>query len=138
MSAVEPAWSDGQVVADLMLRNPKTLPGDASVAEVRAVLENPRVQLVLLADVTAFRGAISELPAEAEPAALALEFAERRPDTIAPTESAAAGYALAAANPHRRVIVLDAGENLLGLLCLNVKLTRFCGATGTSGDAGSP
>jgi hypothetical protein len=73
-----------------MLRNPKTLPGDASLAEARAVLENPRVQLVLLADGTAFRGAISELPAEADPAASAYEFAERsrtrlrRPNPLPP------------------------------------------------------
>jgi hypothetical protein len=57
MSAVEPARGEGQVVADLMLRDPKTLPGDASVSEVRAVLDNPRVQLVLLTGGTAFRGA---------------------------------------------------------------------------------
>jgi hypothetical protein len=137
MSAVEPAWSDGQVVADLVLRNPKTLPGDASLAEARAVLENPRVQLVLLGDGTAFRGAISELPAEADPAASAYEFAERSRTDCA-DRIRCHRVCVAAANPHRRVIVLDAGENLLGLLCLNVKLTRFCGAAGTLGVAGSP
>ena len=101
-----------------------------------AVLDNPRVQLVLLADGHRFRGAISELPAGADPAALALEFAERRPDTIAPTESAAAGVS----RWRRRIrtaasIVLDAGENLLGLLCLNVTLTRFCGASSKQAES---
>ena len=69
MSSAEPVWIDRRVVADLMLRNPKTLPGDASVADVRAVLDNPRVQLVLLADGQRFRGAVTELPAGADPAA---------------------------------------------------------------------
>jgi hypothetical protein len=111
-----------------MLRNPKTLPADASVAEVRAVLDNPRVQLVLLADGERFCGAVTEVPAEAEPDAPTLEFADRSPATIGPTESAAAAYAAAAANPQRRAIVLDDRRNLLGLLCLNATLTRFCGA----------
>jgi CBS domain-containing protein len=116
------------VAADLMLRNPKTVPGDATVAEVRAVLSNPRVQLVLLADGTTFRGAITELPSDAEPGGFALEFAVPSPDTIAPDEPAATAFARAAANPNRRVVVLDEHGALLGLLCLNSTRTRFCGA----------
>jgi hypothetical protein len=84
MSSAEPVWTDRRVVADLMLRNPKTLPGDASVADVHAVLDNPRVQLVLLTDGERFRGAVTELPAGADPAAPALDFAERSPLTIGP------------------------------------------------------
>jgi CBS domain-containing protein len=137
MSSAEPVWTDRRVVADLMLRNPKTLPGDASVADVRAVLTNPRVQLVLLADGQRFRGAVSELPDDADPAAPALDFAERSPITIGPTESAEAAFAAAAASPHRRAIVLDDRGNLLGLLCLNETLTRFCGATVKRAEAGS-
>ena len=128
MSAAEPAWGEGAVVADLMLRDPKTVPGDATVAEVRQVLGNPRVQLVLLADGPVFRGAITELPSDAEPEGVALDFAVPSPDTIAPDEPAATAFARAAANPDRRVIVLDEHGTLLGLLCLNSTRTRFCGA----------
>ena len=67
MSSAEPVWTDRRVVADLMLRNPKTLPGDARVADVRAVLDNPRVQLVLLADGQRFRA--RSPPADADPEA---------------------------------------------------------------------
>ena len=137
MSSAEPVWTDRRVIADLMLRNPKRLPGDASVADVRAVLDNPRVQLVLLADGQRFRGAVTELPADADPEAAALDFAERSPITIGPTESAEAAFAAAAASPHRRAIVLDDRGNLLGLLCLNETLTRFCGATAKRAEAGS-
>jgi hypothetical protein len=128
MSPAEPVWSDRRVVADLMLRNPKTLPGNASVAEVQAVLDNPRVQLVLLADGERFRGAVTAVPDGADPRAAALDFADRSPVTIGPTESADAAFAAAAASPNRRAIVLDDRRNLLGLLCLNETLTRFCGA----------
>lgn len=138
MSSAEPVWTDRRVVADLMLRNPKTLPGDASVAEVRAVLDNPRVQLVLLADGVRFRGAVTELPSDTDPEAAALDFAERSPVTIGPTESAEAAFAAAAASPHRRAVVLDDRRNLLGLLCLNETLTRFCGASTKSAGVDSP
>jgi hypothetical protein len=123
----EQPFTDDAIVADVMLREPKTLPGDASVSEVRAVLENPKVQMVLLADGTTFRGAVTELPPDASPSAPAIDFADPSPDTIAPTESAAAGYALTATNPQLRVIVLDEDGSLAGLLCLNATRTHFCG-----------
>lgn len=137
MSPAEPVWTDRRVLADLMLRDPKTLPGGASAADVQAVLDNPRVQLVLLADGDRFRGAVTELPPGIDPEASALDFAERSLITIGPTESAEAAFAAAAASPHRRAIVLDDRQNLLGLLCLNKTMTRFCGAS-KSGEVDSP
>ena len=122
--------SDGQVVSDLMLRNPKTLPSDAPVSEVRAILENPSVQMVLLTDGQMFAGAVTDVPAGAPPEQRALDFADREPDTIGPDEPASAALARTAANPHRRVVVVDDQARLLGLLCLNETRTRFCGAPG--------
>jgi CBS domain-containing protein len=104
--------------ADLMLRNPKTLAGNASVAEVRDQLANPKVQMVLLADGEVFRGAA--------PADLALDYAVDEPETLPPDASADEAFERASANPHRRVIVLDADDNLVGLLCLNQNRTGFC------------
>lgn len=118
--------------ADLMLREPKTLAGDASVAEVREQLANPKVQLVLLTDGRAFRGAVTELPVEAAATERALAYAEQDPETIAPDASEDEAFARAAASPNRRVIVLDDDQNLLGLLCLNQARTGFCRAPGSS------
>jgi CBS domain-containing protein len=112
--------------ADLMLRNPKTLAGDASVAEVRDQLANPKVQMVLLADGQVFRGAITELPADAVPTDAALDYADAEPETITPDGSADDAFERASASPHRRVIVLDGDDRLLGLLCLNAARTGFC------------
>jgi hypothetical protein len=123
-----PAVSE-QTVADLMLRTPKTLPAEASVADVRVLLDSPRVQMVLLADGRRFRGAITELPEEADPDAAALPFAEPKPEALSPSDSAETAYDRAARNPHRRIIVLDEDETLLGLLCLNRGGTGFCGAS---------
>lgn len=80
------AYQDGQVAADLMLRDPKALPADASVADVRAVLANDHVQMVLLTEGRAFRGAITALPDGAPPEAPALGYVDPSPPTIAPEE----------------------------------------------------
>jgi CBS domain-containing protein len=112
--------------ADLMLRNPKTLAGDASVADVRDQLANPKVQMVLLADGQAFRGAVTAIPDDAAPADLALAYAVNEPETLPPDASADEAFERAAASPYRRVVVLDGDDNLLGLLCLNQSRTGFC------------
>lgn len=112
--------------ADLMLRDPKTLAGDASVAEVRELLANPKVQLVLLADDGAFKGAITRLPEEADPTDRALDYSDETLETIAPDASGTEAFERASASPNRRVIVLDEERNLLGLLCLKQDRTGFC------------
>ena len=127
MSAAGPELAEGAVVADVMLRDPKTLPAGATVGQVRELLERPSVQMVLLADGGVFAGAVTELPdgvADDEPAA---SIADHSPSSLGPNESAATAFELAAGLPHRRVVVLDEQRHLLGLLCLNEARTRFCG-----------
>jgi CBS domain-containing protein len=124
--SAEPTFPDGQVAADLMLREPKTLPGDASVADVRAVLANPKVQLVLLADGATFHGAITAIPDAAPASESALAYADPSPETIGPGEPADVAFERASAAAHRRVIVLGDDGELLGLLCLNQNRTHFC------------
>lgn len=110
-----------------MLRDPKTLTADASVAEVRDQLANPKVQMVLLADGRAFKGAVTEVPADAAPDDQALDYADAEAEVISPHASADDAFERTAASPTRRVIVLDDDRNLLGLLCLNTSRTGFCG-----------
>ena len=122
----DPTVFGGQVAADLMLREPKTLPGDATVAEVRAVLSNPKVQMVLLAGGTTFRGAITQIPDDALATAQAIDYADPHAETISPAESGESAFLRASASPHRRVIVVGDDGELLGLLCLNERRTGFC------------
>jgi CBS domain-containing protein len=114
-------------VAEVMLRSPKTLPGDATAGEVRALLEHPSVQLVLLADDGVFRAAVAEVPVDAAAEAAAREYALSAPPTIAAGESADTAFARASSEPLRRLVVLGDGCELLGLVCLNSTRTRFCG-----------
>jgi CBS domain-containing protein len=130
VSQAAPEIAEGAVVADVMLRDPKTLPAGATVGEVRELLERPSVQMVLLADAGVFTGAVTELPAgvaDDEPAATV---ADPSPLALGPDESAATAFELAARLPHRRIVVLDEQRRLLGLLCLNSTRTRFCGVPG--------
>jgi CBS domain-containing protein len=121
---------EDQLVSDVMLRHPKTLPGDATVEDVRAVFaEHPSVQLVLLADGETFHGAIASLPDEAPASAPALGFADRQPESISASETAAAAFERSARNPHRRLVVLDGDNTLVGLVCLDKTRTRFCGTS---------
>jgi CBS domain-containing protein len=127
-----PQAFDGQLVTDVMLRNPKTLRSDATVEQVQELLRNDSVQMVLLADGDSFRGAITEIPDDAAADAAAITFADRDPESIPPSASAEAAFELTARNPYRRVVVLDEGRTLVGLVCLNEARTRFCGVPSRS------
>ncbi|HEV8461758.1 MAG TPA: CBS domain-containing protein [Gaiellaceae bacterium] len=118
--------ADAQIAADLMLRDPKTLGGDASVADARAQLADPKVQMLLLADGPRFVGAVTEIPAGASDDDRAVAYADPSPETIDPNASADEAWERALASGHRRVIVLDDAGTLHGLLCLNHKRTGFC------------
>jgi len=120
---------DGLVVADVMLREPRTLPGDARVHEVRAQLANPKMQMVLLADHRRFVGAITAIPSNAPDQDPAVAYADPNPETISADAPSGVAFEQAFASPHRRVIVLDDAGALLGLLCLNASRTRFCQTT---------
>jgi CBS domain-containing protein len=115
------------VAADLMVPDPKTLGADASVAEVRDLLANPKVRMVLLTDGSAFKGAVTHLPPSAAPGDRAIAYIDPGVETISPFASADEAFERTAASPNRRVIVLDDDQHLLGLLCLNPTRTGFCG-----------
>ena len=130
MSSAGAEIAEGAVVADVMLRDPKTLPAGATVGQVRELLERPSVQMVLLADAGVFTGAVTELPAGVADDEPATTVADPTPLALGPDESAAAAFELATRLPHRRIVVLDEQRRLLGLLCLNSTRTRFCGVPG--------
>jgi CBS domain-containing protein len=132
MSGLPASIADMDRVADVMLRDPKTVPWDATVGEVRHILANPSVELLLLADGSTFRGAIVAIPDDAEPGSPARDYVEPNVETISPAESAAVAFEVTARNPTRRVVVVDDDGRLLGLVCVDRALTRFCGIAARS------
>ena len=113
-----------------MLRNPKTLPADATVADAWRALENVKVQMVLLVDGGRFRGALSRIPGSADPSGPAIDFVDDAPPTA--TEDAFVSDALDQIQhrPHGRVVVVDDDDNLVGLVCLAKDGKSFCGVPG--------
>jgi CBS domain-containing protein len=119
-------------VADVMLGNPKTIPSGTTVGEAREALSDHHVQMLLLVDGTAFQGAVTSIPDDADPGSLVSEYVDPTTETLAPTESAEVAYERTSLSPRRRVVVLGEDGDLLGLVCLNPALTGFC--TGRPGD----
>lgn len=121
------AARDGTVAA-AMLRRPKTLPVDATVADVRRLFDRPTMRTVLLVDGTAFRGAIErgDIPDTADDAEQALGHAGPFA-SIAPDAPLAEALERLARRDEQRLVVLDPdGTTLRGLLCLTAGGSAFC------------
>jgi predicted transcriptional regulator len=117
------------MVADVMVRRPKTLAADATVGELREHFANPRVRTALLADGGRFEGAIApeELPDSADAAEPARAYARRDVPTVGPDATMAdALEQMDRRNDHRLIVVDADGETLVGLLCLDKTGSTFC------------
>ena len=113
-------------VSEVMLRRPKTLTADASVAEARRALESTSVKLLLFVDDDRFRGAVTEIPEDADPDGPALAFAQPSPVTVTRETPASQALERLAHRPNGRLVVLD-GDRLVGLVCLAQDGMTFCG-----------
>jgi predicted transcriptional regulator len=119
----------GLQVQDVMVRHPKTVPADVSVAELREHFANPRVRTALLADGVRFAGAIApeELPASADGSQPARDYARFDVPTIAPDAAMDEAVGLMdRLGDHRLVVLGSDGATLLGLLCLDKTGASFC------------
>jgi CBS domain-containing protein len=116
-------------VGEVMIANPKTLPGDALVADVRRAFEHTSVRTVLLADDGRFRGAIerAQLPGQALADEAAGRYADPHPVTATPAMSILEAIERLQHQAEPRLIVLDEdGSTLRGLLCFNRTSDEFC------------
>ena len=109
-----------------MLRHPKTLPADVTVAEARHALGNTSVKMLLLVDGDRFYGAVTALPADASPGEPAVEYADDSTPTVTEDMSASAALDRLEYKPSGRLIVLE-DERLVGLVCLTTDGSGFCG-----------
>jgi CBS domain-containing protein len=116
-----------RTVSDVMVRQPKTLPADVTVAEARAALENAKVKMLLLVDGSRFSGAVTSIPDAAAQDAAAIEFADESPATATADMSVPEALSLIDEKPNGRLVVLD-GEDLAGLVCLTRDGRDFCGS----------
>jgi FOG: CBS domain len=118
-----------QQVRDVMVKRPKTLPVEATVADVRRYFDNPKVVNAVLVDGTAFVGVLEreDLSATAPESSPVRGLARRTGLTIAADAPMSEAIAMLDEHDERRIVVLgDDGETLVGLLCLDKHRTGFC------------
>ena len=114
-------------VADVMLRHPKTLAADATVSEAREALESQSTHMLLLVDGERFRGAVTAIPADADPDESALGLVDRSAPIVTEDTPVSAALARLEHRPSGRLVVLD-GQLLVGLVCLAKDGVTFCGS----------
>jgi CBS domain-containing protein len=119
------------MVGDVMLRNPKTLRADVTVSEARQALEHASVKMLLLVDGARFDGAVTDIPADADPTEPAIRFASESPPTATEDTPVSEALERLERRPSGRLVVLD-GERLVGLVCLTTDGTGFCGVPSAS------
>src|SRR5919206_2572039 len=97
------------LVRDVMVRRPKTMAGDSTVADLRAHFENPRVRTALLADGGRFAGAIApeELPDGAAGSEPARAHARTDLPTVGPDATMEDAMALLDRRGENRLLVLE-------------------------------
>jgi CBS domain-containing protein len=122
-----PIAEAGPRVADVMLRDPRTVAPDTTVGEARAQFENPRVRLVLVADGETFLGAVTResLPGDAPDDAPLGPIADGSALRIAPGEPVQRALDEIDARGLDRIPVVD-GDALVGLICFNSRHGHFC------------
>src|SRR5262245_3710890 len=94
-------------VADVMVRRPKTLPADVTVAEARTALEYEKVKILLLVDGTRFEATISGIPSEAAPDEPAVRYADAAPPLISESSSVADALEVLDHRANGRLVVVD-------------------------------
>lgn len=119
---------DVRRVRDVMVARPKTLPADATVADLRRLFDNTHVISALLVEGTAFAGAVHRdaVPADAPDTMAARNLARRDVPTASPDTPISDAMDMLDATGDFRVVVLDGDGALAGLVCLDQPRTGFC------------
>jgi CBS domain-containing protein len=119
---------NGQEVADVVVRLPKTLGPRTTVAQAREAFDHDHVHMLLLTDHGRLLGTLlrTDIPAPDSDERRALAVATLQGRTISPQVIAADARHLLLRTGQRRLAVVDDSGRLLGLLCLKRRLTGFC------------
>jgi CBS domain-containing protein len=116
-------------VEAVMLRQPKTLPASATVADLRRLFAKASVRTALLVDGTAFVAAVerSDLPDSAAADTPALEYARDDAERVPPGVLVSDAMPKLERSAEGRLVVVDEdGTTLRGLLCRRGSTDGFC------------
>ena len=122
-----PMADAGPQVGDVMLREPRAVAPETTVAEARATFENPRVRLLLVARDATFLGAVTREdvgPDVADDAPLGELAADAA--RVLPEDPVARAIELLDAEASERLPVVAGDGTLVGLVCFNRRHGHFC------------
>jgi CBS domain-containing protein len=123
-----PLGSAGPLVADVMLRAPRTVAPVATVADARRAFENPRERVLLVACGATYMGVVGrdQLTGEISDRATLGELARRDWARVTPQDTVSRALELLEANGTERLPVVTDGGELVGLVCFNRNRACFC------------
>ncbi len=123
-----PLAAAGPRAVDVMLRAPRTVAPETTVAEARETFANPRVRLLLVARGDSFLGAITRdsIPDDAAGELALGTLAQADGDLVAPQDPVARVVELLDARQTDRLPVVDEGGAIVGLVCFNRRHGHFC------------
>jgi CBS domain-containing protein len=113
----------------VMLHHPKTLPANATVADLRRLFVRDTIRTALLVDGPAFVAAVErgDVPESAADGERALDYARRDAERVTPaTPVSEAMPKLEATTEGRLVVVDEDGGTLRGLMCFKGSADAFC------------
>jgi CBS domain-containing protein len=119
---------DGATAADLVHRRITTLPGSATVGDLRAYFaESTSHKLALLTDGDRYVGSLEADALDGAPDSVPASGFATRGETVAPEVPAAAARDRAMAMASSRLPVVDAAGVLVGIIAINSRRDGFCG-----------
>lgn len=123
-----PTDQAGPRVEDAMLREPRTIAPDTTVAQARAMFENPRVRLLLVARGDAFIGALTreQIEGDVADASTVGELLGDDGALVRPEEPVDRALELLDAEQTERLPVVAEDGTLVGLVCFNRRHGHFC------------
>ena len=117
----------GPCVEDVMLREPRAVAPDTTVAAARAAFENPRVRLLLVTRDDAFLGAVRREAIGAEVAGdTTLDQLAGGGSLVRPEDPVDRAVELLEAERTDRLPVVTGDGRLVGLVCFNRERGHFC------------
>lgn len=126
----------GRRVGEVMITAPKTLPLDASLADVREAFEDSHVHMVLLAHNGILYGTLLRSDVPDDPAtAQVMYLATLAGRTVGSDELIEPVHSRLVRSGQRRLAVVDSAGHLLGLLCLKRDQAGFCSDEGVAARA---
>jgi CBS domain-containing protein len=123
-----PIADAGPLVADLMLRTPRTVAPETTVAEARVAFENAKERMLLVARDGRFVGAVRRdvVTGDVDSAAPLAELLDADAPRVGPSDSAAHAIELLEQRQTERLPVVEPDGTLIGLVCFNPKRQVFC------------